>query len=65
MKKEHSLRRMNDQVFCEKCGRQWDLDDTDREITPCKRESGAGEAGQRAIDAMRKLFSKTTLHSDK
>jgi hypothetical protein len=62
MKKEHSLRRMNDQVFCEKCGRQWDLDDTDREITPCKRESRVGD---KAIDAMRKLFSKPTLHSDK
>lgn len=59
MKKEHKLRRINDQVFCEECGRQWDLDDEDKYITPCKRDSSAGE---NAIREMRKMFRKDSLH---
>lgn len=54
MKKEHNLKRRNDQLFCEECGRQWDLDDVDHESTPCERENTDGE---RAIDEMRKLFT--------
>jgi len=49
MKKEHKLRRINDQVFCEECGRQWDLDDVDQKVTSCKRESQAGEKAGREI----------------
>ena len=59
MKKEHKLRRINDQVFCEECGRQWDLDDVDQKVTSCKRESRAGE---RAIGEMRKMFCKGDIH---
>lgn len=59
MKKEHKLRRINDQVFCEECGRQWDLDDVDQKVTSCQRES---RAGRDAVESMRKLFRKDSLH---
>lgn len=55
MKQGHKLARRNDQVFCENCGRQWDLDDEDKDITPCKSES---QAGEKAIREMRKMFCK-------
>lgn len=54
------VRRHGDQYHCAACGRQWDVNDPDP--PPCKRESRAGE---KAIETMRKLFSKNTLHSDK
>jgi len=60
MKHEHKLTRRNDQVFCEKCGRQWDLDDADQGTSPCKLES---QAGDKAIREMRKMFCKKPLHS--
>lgn len=53
-------RRHGDQYHCTTCGKQWDHDDP--EPPPCRRESRAGE---QAIGEMRKLFSKTTLQSDK
>lgn len=53
-------KRYNDQYHCADCGKQWDVDDPDP--PECRRES---RAGQDAIDAMRKLFSKNTLQSDK
>ena len=53
-------RRHGDQYHCAACGKQWDHDDP--EPPECKRESRAGE---QAIREMRKLFSKSTLHSDK
>ena len=54
-------RRHGDQYHCAECGKQWDHEDP--EPPPeCKRDPRAGE---RAIGEMRKLFSKTTLHSDK
>lgn len=59
MKKEHKLRRINDQVFCEECGRQWDLDDVDQKVTSCQRES---RAGREAVESMRKMFRKDPLH---
>jgi adenine-specific DNA methylase len=59
MKQGHKLTRRNDQVFCENCGRQWDLDDEDKDITPCKRDS---QAGEKAIGEMRKMFCKKPLH---
>lgn len=62
MKKEHSLRRRNDQFFCEECGRQWDFDDADRENTVCEREN---TVGRDAIREMRKKIAKATLQSDK
>ncbi len=55
-----AARRHGDQYHCAACGRQWDHDDP--EPPECKRESRVGE---QAIDTMRKLFSKATLHSDK
>lgn len=60
MTEHRATRRHGDQYHCAECGRQWDHDDP--EPPPCRRES---TAGQDAIDTMRKLFSKTTLHSDK
>ena len=58
MKKEHKLRRINDQVFCEECGRQWDLDDVDQSVTSCQRES---QAAREAVESMRKMFCKKPL----
>ena len=51
--------RVNDQYHCAECGRQWDLDDEDKDLTPCKRDS---QAGERAIGEMRKMFCKKSLH---
>lgn len=53
-------KRYNDQYHCADCGKQWDVDDPDP--PECRLESRAGE---KAIEGMRKLFYKTTLHSDK
>ncbi len=55
-----NVRRYGDQYHCADCGKQWDIDDPEQ--PECRRESGAG---RKAIDAMRKLFSKPTLQSDK
>ncbi len=55
-----NVRRYSDQYHCSDCGRQWDIDDP--EPPQCRRESSAG---RQAISDMRKLFSKTTLQSDK
>ena len=56
--------RVNDQYHCAECGKQWDVNEP--EPPECKRESRAGQdAGREAVRQMRKLFSKTTLHSDK
>lgn len=57
-------RRHGDQYHCAECGKQWDHDDP--EPPPCRMESTSGQdAGREAVRQMRKLFSKTTLHSDK
>ena len=56
MKKEHKLRRVNDQYHCAECGRQWDHDDPDP--PECKRES---RAGRDAIESIRKMFCKKPL----
>lgn len=56
-----NVRRYGDQYHCSECCRQWDINDP--EPPQCRRDSG--EVGRQAIDGMRKLFSKTTLQSDK
>lgn len=53
-----AARRHGDQYHCAECGRQWDHDDP--EPPPCRRESTTG-----SMSSTGKLFSKTTLHSDK
>lgn len=55
-----SVRRYGDQYHCSSCGRQWDCDDPDP--PECKRES---QAGRDAIESMRKLFRKDSLHGKK
>ena len=55
---EHrSVRRYGDQYHCAECGKQWDHDDPDP--PQCKRES---QAGRDAVESMRKLFRKDSLH---
>ena len=48
--------RVNDQMHCAECGRQWDHDDPDP--PSCQRES---TAGRDAIESMRKMFCKKSL----
>lgn len=49
--------RVNDQYHCAECGKQWDHDDPDP--PECKRES---QAGRDAIESIRKMFRKDSLH---
>lgn len=50
-------RQYSDQMHCAECGKQWDVNDPDP--PECKHES---TAGRDAIESMRKLFRKDSLH---
>ena len=49
--------RVNDQYHCAECGRHGPTDDPDP--PECKRES---KAGREAVESMRKMFYKKSLH---
>lgn len=52
-----SVRRYGDEYHCSSCGKQWSIDD---QYPPdCKRES---QVGRDAVESMRKLFRKDSLH---
>lgn len=51
-----SVRRYGDEYHCSSCGKQWSIDDPDP--PPCQRES---QAGEKAVESMRKLFRKDSL----
>ena len=52
-----NVRQYSDQYHCSSCGKQWDVNDPDP--PPCQRES---QAGRDAVESMRKMFCKKSLH---
>ena len=52
-----SVRRYGDEYHCSSCGKQWSIDDPDP--PECKRES---QVGRDAVESVRKLFRKDSLH---
>ena len=57
-------RQYSDQMLCDKCGLQWDMNDPDPPecnpvtVTPKKKKNGHGRAALRIIKAKLRLFNE-------